>query len=112
MLLELPAFIKIIAVFVFILVLSKYKISLYICLFSAALAVGLWMGLGPVQTARLVLIKSLSSESLWLALIIVEIIVLSYLLKESRQMERIVDTFKTISFGNRFTLACLPAIMG
>ena len=112
MLLELPALVKIIAVFVFILVLSRYKISLYICLFSAAAAVGLWMGRGPVETARLVLINSLSAESLWLALIIVEILVLSHLLKEGRQMERIVDTFKAISFGNRFTLACLPAIIG
>ena len=112
MLLELPAIVKIIAVFVFILALTRYKISLYICLFSAAAAVGLWMGQGPVETVHLVLVKSLSGESLWLAVIIVEIIVLSHLLKEGRQMERIVNTFKAISFGNRFTLACLPAIIG
>ncbi|MDA3835787.1 MAG: DUF401 family protein, partial [Spirochaetales bacterium] len=112
MLLELPVLVKIIAVFVFILVLSRYKISLYICLFSAAVAVGLWMGQEPVETIRLVFVNSLSGESLWLTVIIVEIIALSHLLKEGRQMERIVNTFKAISFGNRFTLASLPAIIG
>lgn len=112
MLLALPALIKISVIFFLILILSRYKISLYICLFSAAAAVGLWMGQSPVEVARLILIESLSGESLWLALIIIGIIVLSHLLKEGRQMERIVTTFKVISPGNRFTLASLPAIIG
>lgn len=112
MLLTLPALIKILAVFSLILVLSRCKVPLYLCLFSAAVAVGLWMGQGPVEVGRLILMKTLSGESLWLALIIVEIIVLSHLLKEGRQMERIVSTFKAISPGNRFTLASLPAIIG
>ena len=112
MLLTLPAVIKISVIFFLILILSRYKISLYICLFSAAAGVGLWMGQSPVETIQLILAESLSSESLWLALIIIEIIILSHLLDESRQMERIVATFKIISYGNRFTLASLPAIIG
>ncbi|MDY7033739.1 MAG: DUF401 family protein [Thermodesulfobacteriota bacterium] len=112
MILTIPAFIKILVVFSFILALNRYKVPLYVCLLSAAAAVGLWMGHPPKETIHLMLIKSFSEESLWLTLIIVEIIVLSHLLAEGRQMERIVDTFKNISFGNRFTLASLPALIG
>ena len=109
---EIPALIKISVIFGLVLLLSRYKLPLYACLFSAAVATGLWTNHGPVEVARLVIVESLASESLWLTLVIVEIIVLSHLLKEGRQMERIVDTFKAISPGNRFTLASLPAIIG
>ena len=112
MLFAVPALVKISVIFALVLVLSRFKAPLYACLFSAAVATGLWTGHGPVEVARLVLVQSLASESLWLTLIIVEIIVLSHLLKEGRQMERIVDTFKAVSPGNRFTLASLPAIIG
>ena len=108
----IPDFVKILMIFSLILVLSKYKVPLYVCLLSAAAAVGLWAGLTPGETTHLILLKSFSKESLWLTLIIVEIIVLSRLLSEGRQMERIVNTFKNISLGDRFTLASLPAIIG
>jgi len=112
MLLNLPALIKISIIFSLILILSRCKISLYICLLLASGTIGLWMNQGPLEVARLILTKALSGESLWLAVIIVGIIVLSRLLKEGHQMERIVSTFKAISPGNRFSLASLPAVIG
>ncbi|MDY6973511.1 MAG: DUF401 family protein [Thermodesulfobacteriota bacterium] len=108
----IPAFVKILMIFSLILVLNKHKVPLYMCLLSASAAVGLWAGLTPQETIHLMLARSFSKESLWLTLIIVEVIVLSRLLSEGGQIERIVATFKSISLGNRFTLASLPALIG
>ena len=112
MLLLFPAFIKMAVVFSLILLLGRYKVPLSLCLFSAAGIIGVWMGQPPLAVGRIIIIKSLSGEGLWLSLVVIEIIVLSRLLNEARQMERIVTTLKAISPGSRFTLASLPAIIG
>lgn len=108
----MPAILKIALIFSLILALSRLKIPLFICLFSAAAAMGLWTGHSPVDTVTLILSKTISSDALWLAVIIIAIIILSQLLNQGRQMERIVSGFKAVSPGDRFTVAALPAIIG
>ncbi len=108
---SLPALVKLVATFVFMLVLSRF-VPLYAGLFGGTFVIGAWMGLSPANIIKVVWGAATSSHTLWLTLLIALILVLSELLKRSGQLERIVSTFQAISPGTRFTLAAMPALIG
>jgi hypothetical protein len=70
------------------------------------------MGHGLSNILAVMSAESAASSSLWLALVITLILVLSHLLATSGQQERIVFSFQAISPGRRFTLTALPALIG
>ena len=111
LILGVPALVKILLTFGLILALSRF-VPLYACVFGGSVLIGLWMG-GPVASILAsVAAESTSSQSLWLALVITLILILSDLLAKSGQQQRIVVTFQAISPSRRFTSAALPALIG
>ncbi len=108
---QIQALIKIITTFGVILLLEKF-LPLYVGLVVGGIMVGLWMGMNFWTVGSVMLYSSSSSSSLWLALILALILMLSDLLSKSGRLERIVDVFSQISPSAKFTLIALPALIG
>ncbi|MGC8906349.1 MAG: DUF401 family protein [Desulfomonilaceae bacterium] len=108
---HIPALIKIFATFGVILFLGKF-FPLYIGLIVGGAVIGLWMGMDFWNVWLLMWDFSRSSQSLWLALTLGLILMLSDLLGKSGRLERIVQAFSLISPGEKFTLVALPALIG
>lgn len=108
----MPGLLKIFLVFALILLLNRRGLSLSLCLFIGAFAIGLWMGLPLFPLVRIILEEVISPQGLWLAAIIVAILVLSDLLERSGQLQRIVETFGLLVPSRRFTTLAMPALIG
>uniref|UniRef100_A0A7C4EXQ2 DUF401 family protein n=1 Tax=Desulfomonile tiedjei TaxID=2358 RepID=A0A7C4EXQ2_9BACT len=108
---HIPALIKILATFGVILFLGKF-FPLYIGLIVGGAVIGLWMGMDFWNLCSLMWDFSRSSQSLWLALTLALILMLSDLLGKSGRLQRIVAAFGEISPGPKFTLVALPALIG
>ncbi|MGB9616798.1 MAG: hypothetical protein ACPL7J_05700, partial [Desulfomonilaceae bacterium] len=89
---HIPALIKIFATFGVILFLGKF-FPLYIGLIVGGAVIGLWMGMDFWNVWLLMWDFSRSSQSLWLALTLGLILMLSDLLGKSGRLERIVQAF-------------------
>lgn len=107
-----PALLKIFSVFALILFLNRKGLPLSLCLFVGALVIGLWMGLPLSRLLEIALREVLSSQALWLAAIIGMILVLSNLLEQSGQLQRIVESFGHLGPSRRFTTLAMPALIG
>ncbi|MCF8032066.1 MAG: DUF401 family protein [Desulfarculaceae bacterium] len=107
-----PALVKVLVVFALVVSASRFKINLGVCLASGGLLLGLWMGLGPVATVTNAAKAVTSPVSLRLALAVAFMLVLSHLMKESGQLERIVASFGKLVSSPRATAAVMPAIIG
>ena len=110
-LLAVPALVKIILTLGLILLLSR-KLPLYVCLFVGCFVIGLWMDRGVASIAWSIWSETSAAQTVWLAVVIILILVLSGLLRISKQLDRIVSSFQQISPGRRFTLAAMPALIG
>ncbi len=108
---HIPALIKILATFGVILFMGKF-FPLYIGLIVGGAVIGLWMGMDFWTVWLLTWDFSRSSQSLWLALTLGLILMLSDLLGKSGRLERIVQAFSLISPRAKFTLVALPALIG
>jgi len=111
LLFSLPALAKILLTFGLVLLLSR-KLPLYVCLFVGSVVIGLWMGMGAVPILGGIWSESIAGRTLWLALVIVLILILSGLLQTSGQLDRMVASFQAVSPDPRFTLAAMPALIG
>ncbi|MCB2225317.1 MAG: DUF401 family protein [Desulfarculaceae bacterium] len=107
-----PALVKVLAVFALVVTVSRLKLHLGLCLALGGLLLGLGMGLGPAQTAVAAGKALIAPVSLRLALAVALMLVLSHLMKESGQLERIVATFGKLVSSPRATAAVMPAIIG
>lgn len=109
--LNAPALVKILLTFGLILGLSK-RVPLAGCLFGGSVLIGSWMGLTPGDILHVLWVEATGSQTLWLALIITLILILSDLMAKSGQQARIVSAFQAVSPSPRFTAASLPALIG
>jgi len=108
---HVPALIKIFSTFGIILFLGKF-LPLYVGLIIGAIIIGLWMGMDSSTVGLLMWDFSSSSQSVWLMLTLALILTLSELLGKSGRLERIVEVFRQVSPGAKFTLVALPALIG
>lgn len=111
-LMSVPALIKVLCCFGCMLVLSRLRLHLSLCLFFGAVAVGTWMGLSPGRIGRSLLASVSSPQTLQLAAIICLILVVSELMKVSGHLDRIVSEFVVIVQDARTVSAVMPALIG
>lgn len=108
----LPALVKVGLAFGLILTLQRLRVHLSICLFGAAVVLGLMMDLAPGQVVRGIAASLWSTEALSLTLIVSVIIVQSKLMNDSGHLERIVTTFSGAVRSVRVVSVVMPALIG
>ena len=111
-LLTLPALVKVLGCFALILVLNRFRLHLSLCLFVGTVAVGFWMGIPPGRITTSLAASVTSSETLQLVAIICLILVVSQLMKDSGQLDRIVGNFVAIAQDASTVSAVMPALIG
>ncbi len=109
---NLPALINVLIAFGLILVVHRLKIHLSVGLFLGALALGFLMNLPPSEILTGVLKSILSRLVLSLLLIVALILVLSQLMSESGQLDRLVRHFTKATRNARLVTAVMPAMIG
>ncbi len=111
-LITFPPLVKVLTIFVFILILNKFRCNLGTALLIGTYFLALWFGLGIGQTGRVIVSSLLSSQALTLLLIVILILVLSKVMEKCGQMERIVNSFSAVLKNPRLSLAAMPALIG
>ena len=81
-------------------------------LFVGSVVLGLWMGLGVYPLAGAVLTSAMSLQTIGILLIVWLIMVLSKLMKEAGQMERLVSSFSRLSGDPRTVGSVMTALIG
>lgn len=112
MVFSIPALIKIVCVFGLILLLNRLRVSLSLSLLSGAFTLGLWMKLSPIQLIQSAFSSLIETQTLALILIVGLILVISRLMKESGHMDRLLETFKSLSRDDRTAAVVMPALIG
>jgi uncharacterized protein len=112
MLLSIPAIIKVLGVFGFILLLSRIRVTLSLSLLVGALLLGVWMNLGFGALLRSVQESAGSLQTITLFLVVGSILVMSRLMKSTGHLDRIVSSFSTLSRDARVTGSVMPALIG
>jgi len=110
-LLALPAFVKIAAVFLAILLIYRFGVSLGASIIACSLVLSLWTGTG-IDGVRFLLVYCLRPDNYLLAIVIVLLLYFTEALRITGKMERTVAALRSLFSGNRFLLAGLPALIG
>ncbi len=108
---QVPAFSKILLCFLLMLSMSRF-LPLYLCILLGSVAVGVMMHLTITALVTCAWQEVTSPQTLYLALVIGLILVLSGLLRESGHLHKIVASLEKLSLGSRFAAILLPALIG
>jgi len=108
----LPAIVKILAVFGFVLLLSRSRLHLGFSLLIGSLLLGFWSGQSLASLAGIVARSLIDRSTLLLAAILVLILFLSRLMERSGNLNRIVEAFSRVVRGRRALSALIPALVG
>ncbi|HOO45047.1 MAG TPA: DUF401 family protein, partial [Deltaproteobacteria bacterium] len=111
-LMELPAIIRLIMVFVLVLICIRKNVSLGNAFFFGAVALGLVFGLGPGSMAASMLSSVLYPKTLMLSIIVSLILVLSRSMESSGHMRRLLMSFQGLVGSPRLNLIIFPALIG
>jgi hypothetical protein len=108
-----PALLKVSVAFGLILAAHRLKLHLGIGLFIGAAVLGFLMGLSPWQVAA-GMAKSLFLDPMVYALLVIIalILVLSRLMSETGQLDRLVSSFAGVTGNVRLVAAVMPALIG
>lgn len=112
MILEIPVLVKIISVFVLILLLTRIRVPLSLSLIAGSAALGLWMGSDLFDLLTSALRSLVRFQTLSLMMIVACILVMSQLMEQSGQMERILESFGKISRDDRTSGSAMAALIG
>ena len=112
MITALPVVIKTLLVFIMVLALTKTRLHLSTCLFAGAVMLGLWVGMAPAELAGSLGFNLVHFDTIKLVLIVALIMVMSRLMKESGQLDRIVSRFTALVRDTRTVGAAMPALIG
>ena len=108
----LPAIVKVGLAFSMLLALHHFKVHLGLSLMLAGCLLGLLMGLSPVEVVTGLGGSLVAARTISLGLIVIIILVLSRLLSESGQLDRIVTSFTGLVHNVRVTSVFMPALIG
>jgi hypothetical protein len=111
-LLNLPPLAKLGVVFALMLVLIRARLNVGWALCAGAVACGLWFRQGPVDILRSIGAAATDPAFAILVSLIMLVLILNHTLKESGQIERIVNSFLAIARRPRTTLIFFPALLG
>ena len=110
--LNIPALIKILLAFGIILGLYRFKLHLSVGLFAGSLTLGLLMGLSFLDAGKIILVSMVEAQSISLVLIVAVILVLSKLMNDCGQLDRIVTTFSRVIHSTKAVTLIMPALIG
>ncbi|EPR37648.1 protein of unknown function DUF401 [Desulfovibrio sp. X2] len=103
---------KVALAFVVMLVAIRKRIALPTCILGGSFVLALLFGLGPVSWGRAALSALWEQELMSLAVIVGLILVLSDILEQSGQGERLMRATSTLMRSHRLRLIFFPALIG
>lgn len=106
-----PVIIKILFIFILILSLNK-KFSLGVSLFSGALVLCMWLGFDFSFFIKSIFLSLKDVNTISLILIVAFILILSAIMRDYGQIQRMVESFKRISKSPRLIAGVMPALIG
>ena len=109
---SLPATIRILLVFILILFVIKRKWALGNAFMLGAGSLGLAFDMDPLRILQSFLTSALLPKSLSLAVMVSLILVLSFSLEKSGQMERLLEAYQGLVRWPKLNLAVFPALIG
>jgi integral membrane protein (TIGR00529 family) len=110
--LNIPAILRILIVFIFVLLAIRKKISLGNAFILGALLIGVLFGLKPSSMVDAVITSIIMPKTLALSAVVTLILVLSSSLELGGQMERLLGNFRGLVSNPRLNLAIFPALIG
>ncbi len=99
-------------IFGLILFLHRLRLHLSLSLFVGSLALAFWMGLGVYPLCGVILASATSFQTIGILLIVWLIMVMSKIMKEAGQMERLVSSFSRLSGDPRTVGSVMTALIG
>ena len=108
----IPVLFKVFIVFGLILFLPRLRLHLSLSLFVGSLVLAFWMGLGVFQLSGVMLASATSLQTLSILMIVWLIVVMSKIMKEAGQMERLVASFSRLSGDPRTVGSVMTALIG
>jgi integral membrane protein (TIGR00529 family) len=103
---------KVLGAFGLILLLNRLRLNLGLALLIGSAALAVMMGLGPRAAAMAYAKGILDAEVLSLIVAVVFLLVVSRLMSDTGQLERLVTSFQGLIPGARMTSLILPALIG
>jgi integral membrane protein (TIGR00529 family) len=85
---------------------------LSLALFVGSLALAFWMGLGAYPLSKVILASATSLQTVGILMIVWLIMVMSKIMKEAGQMERLVSSFSRLSGDPRTVGSVMTALIG
>jgi integral membrane protein (TIGR00529 family) len=110
--LNIPAIVRILLVFIFVLLAIRKKISLGNAFILGALLIGVLFGVKPSSMLDAMIASIFMPKTLSLAVVVTLILVLSSSLEMGGQMERLLGNFRGLVSNPRLNLAIFPALIG
>ena len=99
-------------VFGLILFLHRLRLHLSLSLFVGSLALAFWMGMGTHSLSGVILSSATSLQTIGILVIVWLIMVMSKIMKEAGQMERLVASFSELSGDPRTVGSVMTALIG
>ncbi|MCD6487013.1 MAG: DUF401 family protein [Syntrophobacterales bacterium] len=110
--LNIPAIVRILIVFVLVLIAIRKNVSLGNAFFLGAILTGVLFGLTPDSMLRSAAASIVMPKTLALAVVVTLILVLSSSMELGGHMERLLDNFRGLVINPRLNLAMFPALIG
>ena len=98
--------------FALVLVLSRIKLPLSLCLFTGAVVMGLWAGMVPPELLEVIKDSLGQADTIYLAAVIILILLISSLMEKAEHLRRIVYAFILVIRNHRLVSALIPALVG
>ena len=110
--LNIPAMLRILLVFVAVLASLRLRLSLWLSFFSGALLLGVLFGMGPTAITASIIDSMTQPKTLSLSVVVCLILVLSLSLEQSGQMKHLLDRFQGLIASPSVNLIMFPALIG
>ena len=94
------------------MLLNRLRLQLSLSLFAGALILSLWMGLGPTRWLRIVVLSATQMQTIGLLVVVVLILIMSRVMKETGHMDRLVESFARLSKDARMVGSVMTALIG
>ncbi len=104
--------IKILAVFALIILLLKFKWNLGSVMLIGAAALGLLMGMAPVNILKVAFHSALERTAVSLIIAFALLMVLENILRKTETLKKLVESIKGLVGDQRIVMGLMPAIVG
>jgi len=108
----MPAVLKIIIVFAVVVISLKLKSPLGASLFAGAIALGLWLGMPLNMLGKSVLFGVTDPPNLVLLVIVLQIVLFSAILSETKQLRKMVAAVSEVIENPRIAVPIMTAVIG